>query len=105
MEAGRALIVFICTRAPAHALPSLVFQMHGSTMGTFTQGLVYVRHWTGHWNLTVNGANLEDTRVLPLIRLDNCGNGNLEVGQVYLCSFQDFPSLQNVQALHIGLLE
>lgn len=103
MEAERALIVIICTQAPAHAL-ALAFQMHGSTMGTFTKGLVYARHWTGQLNLNVNVTNLEDTRVLPLIRLDFCGNGNLEVGQVYLSSFQDFQSLQNVQALHIRLL-
>lgn len=79
MKAERALTVIIYTWVPAHAL-ALAFQMHGCTMGTFTKGLVYARHWTGQLNLNVNVTNLEDTHVLPLIRLDFCGNENLKVG-------------------------
>lgn len=88
---------------PAHALAQ-ASQTHAPTTGTFTKGLVHARPWTGQLNLNVNVTNLEDTRVLPPIRPNFCGNGNLEVGQVYLSSFQDFQSLQIVQALHTGLL-
>lgn len=63
MEAGRALIVIICTHAPAQKL-SQVFQMHRSTMGTFTKGLLYTRHWAEYLNLNANMANLEE-HVLP----------------------------------------
>lgn len=51
------------------------------------------------WDLNANITDLEDTLLL-LIRLNFC-NGNLEVGQFYLTSFQDFQSLQNVQALQV----
>lgn len=56
------------------------------------------------WDLNANITHLED-KMLLLIRLNFFCNGNLEVGQFYLTSFQDFQSLQNVQALQVGLLQ